>query len=155
MHSVLRLSLWAAAAALFATLSGVCMTVRGESLGHQLSQLLTEMDHADALETEMAGLCSLREHKRELAAELVAGRLSLAEAADAFYEAEVAYHGDFHMIQCAYRGRSEDEAAYCHVFVWVRQQLARDPAHGPEAVARVRAEFEARFHHPLPRQVPH
>jgi len=154
MHSVLRLSLWAAAAALFATLSGVCLSVRGESLGQQLSHLLTEIDHAAALETEMAANRSLREQKRELAAKLVAGRLRLAEAADAFYEIEVAYHGDFHMVQWAYRGLPEDEAIYCHAFVWVRQQLARDPAHGPEALARLRAEFEARFHHPPPGPVP-
>jgi hypothetical protein len=154
MHSVLRLSLWAAAAAVFATVGGVVVSVRGESLGHQLSQLLTEMDHSAALDAEMATNRSLRERKRELAHELIAGRLSLAEAADAFREVEVTYHGDFCLVRCAYRDLPEDEAAYCHALIWARQQLTRDPARAAEVLPRLRDEFEARFRHPPPEREP-
>jgi hypothetical protein len=154
MHSVLRLSLWAAAAAVFATLSGAVVSVRGETLGHQLRQLVTEMDHSEALDAEMSSNRSLRERKRDLADEVIAGRLSLAEAADAFREVEVSYHGDFHMVRCAYRGLPEDEAAYCHALIWARQQLIRDPARAAEVLPRLRAEFESRFHHPPPERGP-
>jgi hypothetical protein len=150
MHSVLRLSLWAAAAAVFATLSGLCVSVRGESLGHEAVLLLNELDHSAALESEATTNRSLQERKGEVADELIAGRLSLAEAADALHEIEVGHHGDFRLVRHAYRGLPEDEAACCHALLWARRQLTHDPARAADVLPRLRAEFAARFHH-LPR----
>ncbi len=147
MHSVLRLSLWAAAAAVFAAAGGAVVSARGESLGHQLSHILAEMDHSAALDAEVAASHSLRQQKRELTAELVAGRLSLAEAAEAFQEVEVTYHGDLRYIRHAYPNLPEDEATYCHALQWARRRLPCDPARAAEILAGLRAEFEARFHH--------
>jgi hypothetical protein len=150
MHSVLRLSLWAAAAAVFATLSGICVSVRGESLGHEAVVLLNELDHSAALETEWSTNRSLQERTAEVADELLAGRLSLTEAADALHEAEVDRHGDFRLVLHAYPHLPEDEAAYCHALLWARRQLARSPARAADVLPRLRAEFAARFHHPPP-----
>ncbi len=154
MHSVLRLSLWAAAAAVFAALSGAVVSVRGESLGHEVLVLLAELDRATDLDAEVAANHSLKREKWELTDELIAGRLSLADAADAFRTVEAAYHGDFRLVQCAYRGLPEDEAACCHALYWARLRLRHDPTRAAEVLPRLRAEFEARFHHPPPSRRP-
>jgi hypothetical protein len=148
MHAVLRLSLWAAAAALFAGLSGTVLSVRGETLAHEVKKLLNECDRAAALEVEESANRSLDRQKREVTADLIAGRVSLAEAAEALHEAEVAIHGDFRMVRQAHRHVPEEEAAYCHALVLARSHLARPPDQAAPVLARLRAEYEARFHHP-------
>jgi hypothetical protein len=148
MHSVLRLSLWAAAALLAAF--GVCAAVRGECLAHEAKLLLVECERAAALEAEVSANRSLSEHKWAVVASLVAGRLSLAEAAEGLHQAEVTTHGDFRFVRRAYEGLSEEEAAYRHAITWARCQLSHDPASATGVLARLQAEFEARFHHPLP-----
>lgn len=154
MPSMLRLSLCAAAAAVFATLAGTLVAVRGESLGHEVVVFLAERDRSDALDAEVTANYHQRREKQELTDELVAGRLSLAEAADALRQIELDCHGDFRMVRHAYRGLPEEEAAYCHALHWALRRLPRDPAAAGRVRDRLRAEFAAHFHHPPPERQP-
>jgi hypothetical protein len=154
MPSTLRLSLWAAAAAVFATLAGTLVAVRGESLGHEVVLLLAEQDRSDALDAEVAANDHQRRETQELIDELIDGRLSLAGAAEALHQIELDSHGDFRLIRHAYRGLPEEEAAYCHALHWALRRLPCDPAAAGRVRDRLRAEFAAHFHHLPPARQP-
>jgi hypothetical protein len=152
MGSVLRWGLWAAAAALLAMGGGAVLSARGAGLAREATWLLAEWDRAAALEGRAARRRSRLGEKERVTAELIAGRRSLAEAAEALCDAEVASQGDFHWVRAIYPGLSQEEAAYRHAVRWalVMGRGRRAPA-GP-LLARLRREFEAHFHHPLPPQ---
>jgi hypothetical protein len=149
MHALLRLSLWAAAASLFATLGGLCVSIRGNTLAHDTAALLAECEQASALEARVAAQHSRQEEMKAVGAELIAGRLRLAEAAEALYRLEVTSQGDFHTIRHVFRGQSDEEAAYLYALSWARRQLRGDPCWAATVLARLEAEFEGRFHHPF------
>jgi hypothetical protein len=150
MHSLLRSSLWAAAAALFAMLGGVCVSVRGESLAHEATLLLAEWDRSAALDIGMAANRSREAEKKEVLAALVAGRLSLAEAAERLCQEEFACEGDLKWLGGVYPGLSEEEAACRHTVRRALLALPADPSQRARVTARLQAEFAAQFHHPFP-----
>ena len=150
MQAMLRFSLWAAAAALLAAFGGVCVSVRGASLADAAKALLDQYDLAVALQAQESADRALDEHKREVGAGLLAGRLSLAEAAEDVYAAEVAAHGDFHMIRHAHPDLPDEEAAFAYAVDLVRRHLKAQPDRAPSALATVQAEYQVRFGHPAP-----
>ena len=83
------------------------------------------------------------EHQLRLAAEVAAGRVALAEAADDVLDAGRARPHWLHGLAQTYPDDPDDRVRVARVLVtWVGELTADDPARHDEAVGRVTAEFE-------------
>lgn len=103
------------------------------SLASVAGQLYRELQRGDSLDRRDERMRRCLEAKRRITAEVLAGRLSLEEAAEAFRESNAAAQDGNEAWAGTYRTYDEDdaEAVYRNVIVWVRQS----PSQGPERKA--------------------
>lgn len=134
-----------------APLAGIAwwwVAVSGCDLSGLAAQLEREDRRRALLDRQARAFSTSSEGKERVAKELIAGRMTLSEAAvhfrrldEALREAGVPVLG---------RGRGE-EAAWANVIIWVKELLKGDPSRAAPIGAALEAEFRSRFGHaPLP-----
>lgn len=99
-------------------------------------QLAREGRRREALDRSAAALIPASAEKERITQELIAGRLSLSEAATAFRRAEA--------------GRAtgeDDEALWARVLKWAGAALERDPARAAVVLPALEAEFRSCYGH--------
>jgi hypothetical protein len=109
-----------------------------------------------ALEQRLAACQRLTDGKARAAAELIAGRITLRQAAERFRELNALVDDGNDDVVGPYRVVSREEALWRNVLVWVRAELRqrRDQA-AAEVLARLGVEYRERFgHDPGPWPVP-
>jgi hypothetical protein len=110
----------------------------------------------EALDQRRAACQRLTSSKARTAAELIAGRVTLRQAAERFRELNAMVDDGNDDAVGAYRVESGEEALWRNVLVWVQATLRQsgDPA-APEVLRRLWAEYRERFgHDPDPWAVP-
>jgi hypothetical protein len=111
------------------------------SLASVAGVLYRELQRREALESRDARLWRCREAKARVTAELLAGRLSLAEAAEAFREVnETLQDADDAWVD-PYRFADNEEAVCRTVIAWARHDTGCDPARRAAVVGRLEEEL--------------
>jgi len=113
--------------------------------------LLQESQREAALvrRTEAAWRCT--QGKQRIAAEVIAGRVSLREAADRFRELNTLLDDGNDDLLGTYQRPAGEEGLCRNVIVWVRGEVRRDPARAPQVLSRLEKEFRDLFgRSPLP-----
>jgi hypothetical protein len=100
-----------------------------------------ESQRREALSNHERALAESLEVKRQAVAELIAGRLTLAQAVARFRAAQAAKAGEGGGASGTYPGLS-DEVLTQNVLSWVAAQLCDQPAKAAAVEARLRAEQE-------------
>ncbi len=94
-----------------------------------------------ALDDERERILQHNEIKRYLGAELVAGRISLAEAVEGFLAADEGCPKSLAVLRNMFPGRSDRERAARNVITWAR--CGGEPQ--PDLITRLEAEFRSLF----------
>jgi hypothetical protein len=119
----------------------------GGDFGDVYRLLIAEQARSDALETRVDAALRSIHAKEEISAELIAGRMTLAEAADRFERLAERFDDSPGELPAEYRAAAGDRAAvYAEVIGWVKVSLQGRPREQAEVVARLereRARLEA------------
>ncbi len=148
----LRLTLTAAALAA----ASACLAVALCRLGAgDLATLVREANRGEAMTRRLATTRRVSEGKHHVVAELIAGRITLREAAERFRELNaLADDGNDDLI-APFRVVSGEEEALCrNVYFWTEAKLRhrREPG-AAEILARLKTEYRQYFDHD-PEQFP-
>jgi hypothetical protein len=123
---------------------GMDMTASGRILVQE-----SQREAALVRRNEVVWRCT--QGKQRIAAEVIAGRLSLCEAADGFRELNTLLDDGNDDLLGTYQRPAGEEDLWRNVIVWVRGEVRRDPARGPAVLSRLEKEFQEHFgHSPLP-----
>jgi hypothetical protein len=106
--------------------------------------LLRECRRAEALERREEQSLRLNEAKAAVAAEALAGRLTLGEAALRFGEAKEAMGDGDDPLICPYRRVTGERGLSLNVLIWETTAVRDDPR-GDAALARLEGEYRQRF----------
>jgi hypothetical protein len=150
MNSLPRLVLYALTAAVlfFAVGSGLASRLGRPDVVEALRGILTEVRRAEELNArEEVSFRSFR-GKQAVTRELVAGRLTLAEAVEQFRDLTRAHEGAMKELLAAYPTSTEDEAVCQSLLTWVRTETRRDPCRRAALLARLEAEMRQHLCHP-------
>jgi hypothetical protein len=107
----------------------------------------------EALEQRLETWRSLTAGKTRTAAELIAGRVTLRQAAERFRELNALLDDGNDEVVGPYRMGSGEEALWQNVLVWVRAELYKraDKATEAKVLARLKEEYREQFgHDPAP-----
>ncbi|HEY7425020.1 MAG TPA: hypothetical protein VH682_12385 [Gemmataceae bacterium] len=111
-----------------------------------LSQLLLESRRSEALRLRDEMITHNIEVKEAIVAEIVAGRLSLHEAAVRFQEANHLVENTDADLLSDYRIPTTEEGVYQQVLGWVRAAVSSLPAEQAKRILTpLKKEYEARF----------
>jgi hypothetical protein len=146
-----RTLLVALAAALAAAFAHLALAGRGAG---DLLAFVRLTDHAEVLNGRLAVAQQFSGGKRQATADLIAGRITLPQAAERFGELHALVEdGNGRDGVAPFRLASGEEALWDSVLVWVEAQLwARTDSGASKVLARLRAEYRKRFgHDPGPR----
>jgi hypothetical protein len=100
--------------------------------------LYREAERGESLNRRDEAVCRCLDAKAQITAEVLAGRLTLLEAADAFHQWDVQTKGV---------GQAWDEEAVCrNVIAWVKRARYPDPRHQAAVVRRLEAELRQSLH---------
>jgi hypothetical protein len=119
-----------------------------------LMALISQSQLDGPLEQRRAACRRLADGKSRAAAELVAGRITLRQAAERFRELNALVDDGNDDVVGPYQVQSGEEALWRNVLVWVRAELhtRRDP-NAAEVFARLEADYREQFgHDPEPRR---
>jgi len=118
------------------------------SLREVLRLLLSEEQRRGVLEEEGAAVMLRIQDRQDIAARVIARRMTLQEAA-ACYRSLNAEHSKLReeMLLAAFPGASEEEKLFRQVIVWVSNALSDDPDRQAVEMARLEAEMNQRFAH--------
>jgi hypothetical protein len=111
-------------------------------------ELLRECRRAEALERREEQIRRLNEAKGAVTAEVLAGRMTLAEAACRFGEAEEALGDDAFL--CTYQRVTGEQGLSRNVLIWVGATVDRGPGR-VATLARLKGEHRQRFGESPPR----
>lgn len=123
------------------TLAGC--TFLGWTLLDAQADLQHEDEHRARLEAEGQDVLYRIAVKRQVVEEVIAGRLSLPEAAAWFRELNGAYSIHLSVLRRQHPGLSDDEILYRNVIDFVDSHLERRPEESAVVLARLEAELTA------------
>jgi hypothetical protein len=113
----------------------------GADFGEVCRTLMAEHTRGEALETRTEATVRCLEGKGEVTRELIAGRLTLAEAADRFERLSDQLDDARDDVPGAHRAAANNRSAmYGHVIRWVEVALASRPRQSAEVLARLERE---------------
>lgn len=112
------------------------------SLSGTLRALYREVQRGEALDSWDERLRRSREAKARITTEVLAGRLSLAEAAEAFREVNETLKDDPDAWVDPYRFADDEEAVFRTVIAWARSRAGEGPEHQAAVVARLEEELQ-------------
>jgi hypothetical protein len=111
-----------------------------------LSQLLFELRRSETLQHRIALVAGNMEIKQAIVADIVAGRLSLREAAVRFQEANCLVENNDPDLLPAYQIPATEEGVCQQVLAWMRAEVAlRSPERAKRILAPLEKEYESRF----------
>ena len=130
---------------LFAAGASLLLSLARWSAG-DLEVLVWQGQLDEALDQRLAACQRLMGGKARTAAELIAGRVTLRQAAERFRELNTLVDDGHDDLIGPYQVVSGEEALWRNVLVWVQAELRqrRDPA-APEVLGRLRAEYREHF----------
>jgi hypothetical protein len=102
-----------------------------------------ERQRADSLQALYQGVLDRSEAKRAVGLELVAGRITLAEATERFRELYAESPGMLDSIYVNAKGRTKAEQLCRHTISWVKSTLHDKPREARELGRRLEAQLEA------------
>jgi transposase-like protein len=112
------------------------------SLARVAGVIYREMQRGEALDRRDERLRGCREAKERITAEVLAGRLSLAEAAEAFRAVNETLQGGDDAWVDPYRYADDEEAVCRTVITWARHRTTDDPERQAAVVARLEEELQ-------------
>jgi hypothetical protein len=104
-------------------------------------RLADEIELQDDLEAKVLNLRLVHQRKREIGLGLLAGRLTLREAAAAFAEADLKSPVREAVRHRMYPGLSEEECYYREVLSWVRVELNDRPEEAKAMLTRLQEQL--------------
>ena len=107
-------------------------------------QLLAEVRRSQALGAREEASRRYNRAKQAVTDELIAGRLSLAEAAERFAQLSELMEGPNPGIG-SYKEPAGEQAVWRNVITWVSARVARGSSQQEAVLARLEAEYRARF----------
>src|SRR5262249_50141638 len=111
-----------------------------------LSQLLFESRRSEALRLRSEMVNHNIEIKRTIVAEIVAGRLTLREAAIRFHEANHEVENNDRDLLPDYQIPATEEGVYQQVLAWMQSEVSSLPAEQAQRILTpLEKEYEARF----------
>jgi hypothetical protein len=146
MRSFARFSAYAAVAAVL--LAGGLFSLIGSRFGKKsdLSKLLFQSRRSEALQYRCEMVNHNIETKQAIVAELVAGRLTLHEAAIRFQEANLLVENDDPDLLPNYVIPTTEEGVYRHALGWTRTEVRHLPAEQAKRIlAPLEKEYESKF----------
>jgi hypothetical protein len=112
----------------------------------ELSQLLFESRRSEALRLRSEMVTRNIDIKRTIVADIIAGRLSLREAAVRFQEANCLVENNDPDLLPDYQIPATEEGVYQQVLAWMRSEVSSFPAEQAQLIlAPLEKEYEARF----------
>jgi hypothetical protein len=128
--------------------------VGGTGMATQGRLLVREVQREEALDqrTEAAGRCM--RGKLRIVAEVLAGRMSLRDAADGFGELNTLLDDGNDDVLGAYPRAASEEELCRNVIAWVRAEVRRNPAAPAGVLGRLERECEELFGRTSPPLVP-
>jgi len=102
-----------------------------------------DLQVSDALDEELQAWQHCAEVKRNTCNELIAGKITLREAATRFALAQIAVGEDRQVKWTTYPGDNDQERRSLEVLAWVRSLLAGQPDIADSVQLRLEAEFHA------------
>ena len=112
------------------------------SLSSALGVIYREAQRGEALDSRDERLRRCLEVKTRITTEVLAGRLSLAEAAEAFREANATLKDAPDAWVDPYRFADDEEAVFRTVIAWARSRADADPERQAAVVARLEEELQ-------------
>jgi hypothetical protein len=150
IHHTLLVAMAAALAA-----ASACLALARWEAG-DLATLAREAGRDEGLARQRAATWQVFEGKHRVVAELIAGRLTLLEAAGRFRELHALVEDDDHGVIAPYRVVTDEEALCRTVLTWVETELWYEPDQAAAPIrARLKAEYRQQFgHDPVPQYGP-
>jgi hypothetical protein len=106
-----------------------------------------QMERQQQLKRRLEGINTALQIKRELARELIAGRITLAQTGHRFCELAGRPEEEFlELIRREFPAETDEETLCRHVIGWVCNQLEDDPVQQEAVRRRLEAELERHLH---------
>jgi len=135
-------------AAVAVVVSAGLFSLLGSRFGKEssLSQLLFELRRSEALRSRSEMVTPNLEVMNAIVAEIVAGRLTLREAAARFQEANYLVENNDRDLLPGYQIPATEQGVYQQVLAWVRPEVSSLPAEQAKRILTpLEKEYEARF----------